>query len=411
MSRFAPAVSLLFALCVVAAPAAAETDRHVPRDFPTIGDALKAAVSGDRIVVNGGTYQECLTITGLSDLTLFGKKEPVIDLTGCPAGLTIADGARVTIEGFTLVGATLQGILVQAAASEVFIVKTSILDASLDPDLSVMLTGIAVQGAGDVTVDDVTIRGALLHAVHVTDALRPVVKRSAIRDGLGDGINVDLALNAKIEKNKIENLLGPAIILFHEGGTGPTGGAVGSTVFGNRIKNTPGAGIVIAGTGNLIENNTVDEPGGVGIEALATGGGSIYRKNTVQGPTGIGIIAAGSGDIFERATVKHPGANGLHVTGGDNIFIAPKVDEAVLNGVLVDLTASGNQFEKGLSTKAGGNGFLVLGTQNSFFQTKASKSAAFDLNDVAGPATTNEYIDCNFKKSTVPLALVSLPDF
>ena len=122
-------VVFLFALCVVAAPAAAETDRHVPRDFPTIGDALKAAVSGDRIVVNGGTYQECLTITGLSDLTLFGKKEPVIDLTGCPAGLTIADGARVTIEGFTLVGATLQGILVQAAASEVFIVKTSILDA------------------------------------------------------------------------------------------------------------------------------------------------------------------------------------------------------------------------------------------------------------------------------------------
>ena len=39
MSRFAPAVALLFALLCSAVPAGAQTDRHVPRDFATIGDA------------------------------------------------------------------------------------------------------------------------------------------------------------------------------------------------------------------------------------------------------------------------------------------------------------------------------------------------------------------------------------
>jgi len=57
-------VALVLSLSLVATmPVAAQTDRHVPSQYPTIQDAIDDADPGDTILVDPNTYEEQLTIT------------------------------------------------------------------------------------------------------------------------------------------------------------------------------------------------------------------------------------------------------------------------------------------------------------------------------------------------------------
>jgi hypothetical protein len=401
-TRFlAVALLTLASFTTIARPAeAAGANRLVPKNYATIGLALNASESGDTITVFPGTFSECVTISGLSEISVIGKHGAVINVAGCPVGVTIENGVNIVFMGFTLIGATLQGIAVQTGANDVLINKVTIATDQPDPALSSLEVGVSIVGADDVLLKDVTISGATLHAVHVMSATRTVVKQSTISDGIGDGVRVDLGTNAKIADNLMRNLLGPAIFFFHDGGVGMTGGGVESIVVRNKILDSPGGGIVIGGTNNLIQKNAVADSGGTGITALANGGGSIYRKNKVNGSAEAGILAAGTGDTFEKNTVLGSHQDGIAVVGSMNVLTKSRVVNAMGSGFTV--TASDNTFEDCGSVRAGGDGFLVAGSANTFTKAKASDSGGLDLNDPAGGATTNVYTDCLFKSSNVP---------
>jgi hypothetical protein len=403
-TRFVAVALLTFAcFTTIARPAeAAGANRLVPKNYATIGSALNASESGDTITVFPGTFSECVTISGLSEISVIGKHGAVIDVAGCPAGVTIENGVNIVFGGFTLTGATLQGIAVQTGANDVLINKVTIATDQQDPALSSLEVGVSIVGADDVLLRDVTISGATLHAVHVMSATRTVVKQSTISDGIGDGVRVDLGTNAKIADNVMWNLLGPAIFFFHDGGDGMTGGGGESIVVRNKILDSPGGGIVIGGTNNLIQKNAVADSGGTGITALANGGGSIYRKNKVNGSAEAGILAAGTGDTFEKNTVLGSHQDGIAVVGSMNVLTKSRVVNAMGSGFAVALTASDNTFEDCGSVRAGADGFLVAGSANTFTKAKASGSGGLDLNDPAGGATTNVYTDCTFKSSNVP---------
>lgn len=401
------AVALLTLACftTITRPAeAAGANRLVPKNYATIGLALNASESGDTITVFPGTFSECVTISGLSDISVIGKRGAVIDVAGCSAsaGVTIENGANIVLRGFTLTGATLQGIAVQPDANDVLIDKVTIATDQPAPALSLLEVGVSIVGAADVLLKDVTISGATLHAVHVMSATRTVVKQSTISDGIGDGIRVDLGTNVKIADNVMRNLLGPAIFFFHDGGDGMTGGGVESIVVRNKIVDSPGGGIVIGGTNNLIQKNAVFDSGGTGITALANGGGSIYRKNKVKNSAEAGILAAGMGDTFGKNTVLGSHQDGIAVAGSMNVLTKSRVVDATGSGFAVALTASDNTFENCGSVRAGADGFHVAGSANTFTKAKAAGSGGFDLNDPAGGATTNVYTDCTFKSSNVP---------
>jgi nitrous oxidase accessory protein NosD len=254
--------------------------------FHRVNDAVAAAFSADTIIIHEGTYNECVTLTGLVLLTIIGKKGAVLDATGCGTAITIVDGDHVTLKSLTITGATTQGILVQSGATNTLIKKSTIQDNAADPGLAVLQTGITVDGAADTTIDGVTVRGATVQGILVSAASGAVVKKSTIRDGIGAGIRLDLADGADVEKNTLQNLLAPAIWLFHQGGQGSTGGATDSLVMSNKIISSPGGGIAAAGTGNTIAKNKIDPVGAAGIEALSTGGNSTYSGNTILAPTG-----------------------------------------------------------------------------------------------------------------------------
>jgi hypothetical protein len=360
--------------------------------YHTITEGLANAFSASSIKIDPGTYTECPTVTGLVLLNIVGKKGVVIDATGCDTGLTINDGDNVTVKGLTIVGAK-QGILVKAAAPRTTVAKTTVQD----PGTAVLETGVRVDGAADVTLDKVTIRGASLRGVHVLSALRTTVRKSTITDGAGFGVRVDLGTETAVVKNTIANLGAIGIVFAHSGG----GGAADSLVASNKISAVPGA-ISVAGANNVIEKNKLTDLTNAGIFASGPGGASTYRKNTILRAPNAGIVAGNVGDTFEKNTVKEAIGEGIDVIGDGNHFLGNKVTAATGVGVLVEATASGNDFVGTSSAKAGTDGFLVQGTGNTFTKAKASKSGGLDLNDPAGGATTNVYTDCKFKTSNLP---------
>jgi parallel beta helix pectate lyase-like protein len=77
----------------------------------TIGHAVSAASSGDRIVVRGGTYAEMVTIP--VTLHLVGRHRPTIDATGQQNGVVIAGAAASgsSLRGFKIEHATQEGVV------------------------------------------------------------------------------------------------------------------------------------------------------------------------------------------------------------------------------------------------------------------------------------------------------------
>ncbi|MCK6503442.1 MYXO-CTERM sorting domain-containing protein [Myxococcota bacterium] len=108
-----PVLSLLLAPSLaLAVPTPARTwivDPGGAGDFPTIGEAIAAAESGDRIEVAAGSYAECLDLGG-RDLELVGVEGAEATLLsgaeGCEVTLTAALGEALTLQGLSITGAS-----------------------------------------------------------------------------------------------------------------------------------------------------------------------------------------------------------------------------------------------------------------------------------------------------------------
>ena len=165
--------------------------RLVPQDYATIQEAINAADPGDTISIDGGTYNESLTIDkGLSfvpsgvpigtPIALVAVGGPAITISGD------LDGADVSIAGFEISGGT-DGIYVDQAAN-----------------------------AGKLTIEDCTISGNSQHGIFVigddpdNDGNAPIVA----------GITNLVVTDTSFENNGFENNLQGSghIKLFGYGG-------------------------------------------------------------------------------------------------------------------------------------------------------------------------------------------------
>jgi parallel beta-helix repeat protein len=93
---------LLSSLTLLQVPARAKQEIiRVPADYPTIQQAINAAVSGSIILVTNGTYYEHLVVN--KTLTLIGQDKATTIIDGNKTGTVVYIKANnVTINGFTL---------------------------------------------------------------------------------------------------------------------------------------------------------------------------------------------------------------------------------------------------------------------------------------------------------------------
>jgi serine protease len=79
-------------------------DLHVPGDFPTIQAALDAAVDGDRVLVDPGTYRERLDFHR-RDVAVISTAGAALTELAVPGGTGVVVGPGGAFQGFTVHGA------------------------------------------------------------------------------------------------------------------------------------------------------------------------------------------------------------------------------------------------------------------------------------------------------------------
>ena len=81
---------------------------RVPGDYPTIQQAIDAAIDGDEIVVDAGTYNESIDLQGKAVhlRSVDGPRATSIDAAGLDTSVVRCMGseAGTIIEGFTIIG-------------------------------------------------------------------------------------------------------------------------------------------------------------------------------------------------------------------------------------------------------------------------------------------------------------------
>src|SRR5262245_53141120 len=88
---------------------------HVPADYPTINQAIAAAVDGDSILVDPGTYVEMVDFLGKAITVSATDPDPTVTLIVAPASAPAAkfqtgETSAAQLEGFTLTGGS--GVLI-----------------------------------------------------------------------------------------------------------------------------------------------------------------------------------------------------------------------------------------------------------------------------------------------------------
>ncbi len=259
----------------------------VPRDYPTIQEAIYRAPVGGIIQVESGTYPEELLITRSLTLRADTSKGEV-QLLGRPdkAVLTII-AANVTVQGFTFVYST--------TAVQVFkSMKVNIAQNTFRPTIFGSLDhAIEVVEAREVTIQDNRIRGAD-DGIAVRENAAVEIVRNTI-EGSYWGVALYDNAQAVIHHNVITENLFAGVLLWEQGqatitdnnilenvmaGVAVRGGARHSSSE-NAISRTQGSGVVLRDQVEAtLRDNFIEDNAQCGIEV--TSGVRVYGSaNTI----------------------------------------------------------------------------------------------------------------------------------
>lgn len=288
----------------------------------SIQAAVSAANSGDTITVAPGTYNEDVTISTPLALVGAGASSTTINASGADNAVHImAD--NVWLQGFTIRGARLDGVLVNGNDAQIMD-NTITGNATLvippapgGPPVPSAWNGLNLQNASDALVADNTVSNNAGRGIRT--------EGSAAYNFPNQGIQLVVmgrSDNNLIVDNTVENNRAACGIVLSTDSSN-------NVVDGNTVTNNP-AGIVIAtlppfglpntpfadhmphSDGNIIQNNTVNNNLGVGINVDANVGSdnnSIVAGNTVSG----NAASAESGD--KTVGVQVYGKPGTQVDG------------------------------------------------------------------------------------------------
>jgi len=373
MSRMSTIVTVC-TLALLAAGAGAQTQRFVPKDFPTIQAAVDASSDGDEVVISGGTYHESVTVTGMSTFFLTGKGRVVI-APDAGDGLTLTGCDHCFIQNLRVKGGE-TGIRLVDCVQNVF------FKGGVEGTAG---AGVRVEGGSLNTFEKLTVKDAGGDAFDLaTDSAEPtdintIIVCRIIHPAL-DGVGIH-GSNNHVDTCRIV-------------GAGRHGIALDDTTTGtnnvlkdNRIVKPALHGILVQGDDTHVDGCKVVAPAGSGLDFDSGTGGYVEDcKFTKCG--GNGAVLFGDGMTLDTLTFTRPASDGVRVDGGLAVVMDCKVTAAGEHGYSIE--GSDGTYTGNTSAKAAQDGFRLLGTGNTLAGNVAKGSKGFDLEN---PVPANNTVD------------------
>ncbi len=269
----------------------------VPVDYPTIQDAVDAAVDGDEVIVADGIYNTDVSINNKSITLRSASEDPAlctIDGTGIAVSLVGADTDSV-VRSFKIRDA-LRGVEINADASAS--IQNCIIEECSNSG-GMFMNGVSLAISDSIVRNNATINaggGILIAAgsVTITQSLfrdNAVTGANAYGGGLHVGGNATLVIADSVFRRNtaIGNALGRGGGLYASGGVLGDPLMIVNTKFDDNESNDKGGGLYIeyrsAVLGNVeVTDNTSIAGGGMFIEN-ATGAPTLCSSPTPSSPT------------------------------------------------------------------------------------------------------------------------------
>ncbi len=345
----------------------------VPRDYATIQAAVGAAVSGDTIIVEAGTYPEALVLN--KTVTLFGVGMSVIATPEDTIGVEI-EADNCTISGFTFDGngagfdginiygndATLYDIDITGYEYGLYIGNVRTLSLStttmhnntynllywdeqekpgntIDETVTVNSRPVVYrEGISGETIDASSNAGAVI-CVNCTD----ITIRDTTTEAIGDGMSLVFCQDVLVENITADKVSFDGVWVYSSENI-----TVQDSSFGPDMENG-----IYAGETNGLQatgNDFAYRYYGAGVY-LRKGNGSIITNNTMSGSEGcIGVWGNEvSGLIVAGNTVEDGTGFGIGIINAEGISVSDNTMGVTHYGILVgnvdEVTVSNNAVE------------------------------------------------------------------
>ena len=397
------------AVLLAAGHASAGTTIHVPKDFPTIQEAIDAAVETDVIMISNGQYRENLVLTTPGVTLKASGKNVFVDgayLGNCLEvtaddvtimGIIFANGGPVVGGGTTEGTDDVGGVLVTGANAKVTKcefranvgfglklvgtgeVSFNLFAATLGPGL--------VLDSGDSAGPLTTVKNNEIVRNHSgVEALKGpfVFDKNEISNNTGDGLSISILVAdgagpgsdpTEITKNKLFGNGATALLLVDELGST-------SLIEKNSIDEN-GTGMDLTADGITVSKNEIDQSNVVGAwlrVSNMTWDSNKMRRSTVAGA----VVQTAPGvtdgtNTFTNSDFQSSGGDGAIVQSSMNVFDDCLFSDNQGDGFSITGGVAGNQVLNSQARDNGHDGFDNSGTDTLFTDNKSKDNLGADL--------------------------------
>jgi parallel beta-helix repeat protein len=265
--------------------------------FSSIPAAMSTVAPGGTVIVCGGTYHEDISV--IKPLKLQGEAHATIDAAGKSNGILVT-APRVRISGFTITGATGEGILAKSVR-----------------DLTIAHNVVAGNDLGGIP-------GSRLAKTYPE-----CVPQGAAPADCGEGIHLEGTSFSTVVDNTVKDNTGGVLL------TDETGPASHDAVIGNVITGNPYAcGVTVVGHNPAAAPKGVPAPKVAGVYDNLVSGNKISDNGTKLAGAGVVLATALPGGAVYDNLVEHNTVSGDGLAG---VTLHSHVPGQFLNGnVIVD---------------------------------------------------------------------------
>ncbi len=341
-------------LTIEFSPAARGATIYVPTDFPTIQEAIDAAIPGDTVYVYSGTYQEQVIVNKTVNLVGEDKINTIIDGLQQPGDVVYLNASLVSVTGFTITKG--EGGVHVFAGQNNSISSNHFVDNGF---------GIILEGSlgNHITDNNVT---SMMYGIFLTSSTSNHIEGNAVTNNGDNGIYLSTSSDNDLVDNRIYNNFAVDGIYLS---SSDNNDILNNAIFSNT--DTQGIHLLSSSNNNLIGNNLTSNLWGFHLESSSN---NLISTNTVSnsGQSLVLELSSDSNEIFDNE-VQNSDYSIIIDSSSNNNIVGNNVSDNNY-GILLSGSSSNEIVENTVTDNDSGGIYLYGSNSNNITNNQLTRS-------------------------------------